>query len=420
MNYDEAMAFIHKTQNFGSRLGLERMRELCALLGDPQERLKFIHVAGTNGKGSTVTMIACALEDAGYTVGKYTSPYVYDFRERIEVNGAMIGKDELAALTERVAAACGKMEDHPTEFETVTAIAFLYYLERKCDFVVLEVGLGGRLDATNVISAPVCSVICSISLDHTHILGDTVEKIAAEKAGIIKEGRPCVAYPANPPEVIRVFERVCKERGSELIIPQSGGVSANTDGTFSFTRDGVRFTPSLKGRHQAYNAMTALEALKCAGTDEKYAQSGIARAALHGRYETICEKPLTIVDAGHNPSGVDSLLKTLKSDRRVKSPTLIFGMLADKDYAYAIRALADVAARMVCVTPDSPRALPAEKAAEVASMFCGDVTAFEDTEDAVREALRGLGGSTLVICGSFYVIDKTVKELERQLDKKLI
>ena len=420
MNYEEAMAFIHKTQNFGSRLGLERMRELCALLGDPQERLRFIHVAGTNGKGSTVTMIACALEDAGYTVGKYTSPYVYDFRERIEVNGTKIEKDELAALTERVAAACERMEDHPTEFETVTAIAFLYYLEKKCDYVVLEVGLGGRLDATNVITAPVCSVICSISLDHTHILGDTVEKIAAEKAGIIKPGCPCVAYPANPAEVTRVFENTCSQRGSRLIVPDGGKITANSDGTFAFVQNGVKFSPSLKGRHQAYNAMTALEALRIAGVDDKYAQSGIARAALHGRYETICEKPLTIVDAGHNPSGVDSLLKTLKSDRRVKAPTVIFGMLADKDYAYAIRAVASAASRMVCVTPDSPRALSCRDAAKIAEMFCTDVTAFDDAEGAVREALRGLGDSTLVICGSFYVIDKTVSELERQLDKKLI
>lgn len=416
MNYDESLAFVHKTLNFAARPGLERIEKLCSLLGNPQDSLKFIHVAGTNGKGSTVTMTACALEDAGYTVGKYTSPFVYDFRERIEVNGEMIGKDEFAKLAEKAAAACERMDDQPTEFELVTAIAFMYYKARGCDYVVLEVGLGGRLDATNIIKDPLVSVICSISLDHTHILGDTEEKIAFEKAGIIKEGRPCAVYPLNSESVTKLFEKTCKERGSKLCIPDISKltVKSTVNNKMVFEYKGTRYSPAMLGRHQIYNALTAITALEIIGIDTVHIASGIGRAAAHGRYEIISEKPRVILDAGHNRSGIESLMKSLKNDKKIKNLTVIFGMLKDKDYPFAIREIASAASKMICVTPDSPRALNAKDAKEIAELFCTKSFACDGPQDAVQRALSGIGNGTILVCGSFFIIDKIVKELKEQ------
>jgi len=298
MDYNKALEFIHKTLNFGSKPGLERIRELCERLSNPQDSLKFIHVAGTNGKGSTVTMISCALEDAGYKVGKYTSPYIFDFRERIEINGKMIEKDELAKITEVVANECAKMDDHPTEFEIVTAIAFVYFKQQNCDYVVLEVGMGGRLDATNIIKNPLVSVITSISLDHIQILGDTEEKIAKEKAGIIKDGMPCVAYPLNSDSVNAVFEKVCTQTNSKFYLPDLSKlkVKSTVNNKLSFDYKGVRYTPALLGTHQIYNSLTAITALEILNIETEHIQSGIARAVAHGRYEIISQKPRIIID----------------------------------------------------------------------------------------------------------------------------
>lgn len=417
MTYEQAENFIHKTLNFGSRPGLERVSELCKRLGDPQNELKFVHVAGTNGKGSTVTMISCALEDAGYKVGKYTSPYIYDFRERIEINGQMISREDLADITERVSIECEKMDDHPTEFEIVTAIAFVYFKEQKCDYVVLEVGLGGRLDATNIITSPLISVICSISLDHVQILGDTEEKIAFEKAGIIKEGCPCVAYPLNSESVTAVFKKICSERKSKLYIPDISKlkIKSTVNNKISFEYMGNPYAPSLLGRHQIYNSLTAITALEVLGIDTKHIASGIARTTLHGRYEIISEKPRIIVDAGHNKSGIDSLLKALKNDKKIGGRlTIVFGMLKDKAYQYAIRELASIASRMICVKPDSPRALSSYDMKNIAEMFCTDCYGFDDAKSAVELALSDTRG-TILVCGSFYVIDKVVKEFNSQL-----
>ena len=417
MDYVQATEYIHKTLNFGSKPGLERITELCRRLGDPQDRLRIIHVAGTNGKGSTVTMIACALEDAGFKVGKYTSPYVYDFRERIEINGEMISKDDLASIITTVAAQCNEMSDHPTEFEMITAAAFLYFLKEKCDYVVLETGLGGRLDATNTVKAPLVSVICSISLDHVKILGNTVEAIAAEKAGIIKQDCPCAIYPANPESVDRIFENVCKEKNSRLEKPDVTQLKIKSSGNKTlFDYKGVTYAPAMLGKHQIYNALTAITALEVLGISPEFASSGIARAVAHGRYEILCDKPRVILDAGHNRSGIEALLKALKNDKKVKKLTVIFGMLRDKDYPFAIRSLAEIATKMVCVTPDSPRALTANEAKEIAELFCTNCFACDNAGTAVRTALAGLSDGTLLICGSFYIIKNIVGQLNKELE----
>lgn len=418
MNYEQAEKFIHKTLNFGSKPGLERITELCQRLSNPQNDLKFIHVAGTNGKGSTVTMIACALEDAGFTVGKYTSPYVYDFRERIEVNGKMIPKDELAKITQIVEAECAKMDDHPTEFEVVTAIGFLYFKKMKCDYVVLEVGLGGRLDATNIITSPLASVICSISLDHIDILGDTEEKIAAEKAGIIKQGCPCVVYPKNNPSVTEVFENTCKRTDTKIYSADLSKLEKISvcDGKNSFVYNGVRYDTTLCGEHQIYNALNAITALNVLGIASEYIVSGVNRACAHARFETIHRNPRIIVDAGHNKDGVEQLLKTIKSDPDIKNLTVIFGMLKDKAYQFAIREIASIAKRMICVKPDSPRALSSFDMKNIAQMYCEECYGYDDAVSAVDTALKCTDNQdTILICGSFYIIEKVVKELNNRL-----
>ncbi len=418
MNYEQAEKFIHKTLNFGSRPGLERISELCQRLDNPQDDLKFVHVAGTNGKGSTVTMIACALEDAGYTVGKYTSPYVYDFRERIEVNGKMIEKNELAKIAATVEKACLEMDDHPTEFEVVTAIGFLYFKEKNCDYVVLEVGMGGRLDATNIIKSPCASVICSISLDHVQILGDTEEKIAGEKAGIIKDGCPCVAYADNSASVTEVFKEKCRQTRSDFYTADLSQLKVfppeNNKNVFEYK--GVRFDTTLHGGHQVYNALNAITALEVMGIDKKYIVSGVCRANAHARYETVFQSPRVIVDAGHNKDGVEQLISTLKADDRIDGLTVIFGMLKDKAYQFAIREIASLATRMICVKPDSPRALSSFDMKNIAEMYCDECYGYDDAKDAVDKALEAVGeNETILVCGSFYIIEKVVKELNARL-----
>ena len=222
MKYDEALSYIHSLERFGVRPGLDRMRELMRLLGNPQNTLKFLHIAGTNGKGSTSTIAACILKSAGYNVGLYTSPYVLDFRERIQLNGEMVSKQDLADITEKVRSAIEENNLLITEFEAVTAIAFLYYASKSCDYVVLEVGLGGRFDATNIISAPCVSVITLIGLDHTDVLGDTMEKIAFEKCGIIKEKSPVVSFPFQKPECLEIIKQTAKVNNCCLLTPNTG------------------------------------------------------------------------------------------------------------------------------------------------------------------------------------------------------
>lgn len=418
MNYEQAEQFIHKTLNFGSRPGLERISELCRRLGDPQNELKFVHVAGTNGKGSTVTMIACALQDAGYKVGKFTSPYVYDFRERIEINGEMISKEHLAEFTNIVKEQCEQMDDHPTEFEIITAIGFLYFKSQKCDYVVLEVGMGGRLDATNIINSPAVSVITSISLDHVQILGDTEEKIAYEKAGIIKNGCFCSVYPQNSAVVTKVFDKKCAEVGATMLKADLSQlkIMAVKEEKNVFEYKGVKYNTTFRGPHQIYNALNAITALEALGIDSKYIVSGVNRATAHARYEVINQSPRVIVDAGHNRDGVEQLIKTLKSDKKVKRLITVFGMLKDKEYQYAIREIASISNTMVCVTPDSPRALSCYEMKGIAEMFCTDCHAFDSADDAVKLALKkSTPNDTILVCGSFYVIEKVVKQLNTLL-----
>ncbi|MBO5913271.1 MAG: bifunctional folylpolyglutamate synthase/dihydrofolate synthase, partial [Clostridia bacterium] len=337
MNYTECLNYIHSLMRFGSRPGLERITELLNRLGDPQEKLNIIHVAGTNGKGSTCTFLSNVLRASGKKVGLYISPFVTVFNERIQINGQPISDDDLANYTERVKAVVERIPDDGcpiTEFEFITAVAFLYFFEQGCDAVVLEVGLGGRLDATNVISKPKVSVIARIALDHTSILGNTEAEIAFEKCGIVKNGCPVVTTADNIDEALEVIKQTAKERGCELKISNRNEAEILSSDIFgsNILWCGEEYRISLPGEHQVSNALNAVTAVKLAFPEItlENIKQGLSTTVFPARCEVISKEPLVILDGSHNPNGTGALADLLeKTD--IKNATAIVGFMADKD-----------------------------------------------------------------------------------------
>ncbi len=425
MNYNEAMQYIHGLMRFGSKLGLTRIQELLHRLENPQKKTKFIHVAGTNGKGSTVTMLSEILTHAGYRTGKYTSPYVFEFRERIAINGNMIEKDALCKLTERISFVCEQMKqdgfDDITEFEFITVLAFCYFAEQECDVVVLEVGLGGRFDATNVIDPPLVSVITPLSYDHTAVLGDSIEQIAFEKCGIIKTPSPVVLYPIQEQGALATVENTAVERGCAMVVPDVNELQVlQSDLTGNhFIYCGQEYQQGLLGEYQIYNALTVLE------TVELLRQSGliIARESvcygfenchMPARFDKVSDQPLIIMDAGHNPQGIDALtdLMDKMKDRRFR---IVFTVMADKEYEYAINALSKRADSFYAVTlADFPRALDANSIAQIAGKNCKKTMVADSVYDAVSKALMEIENDCLLICGSFYIMEQALSVLKNK------
>ncbi len=411
MNVQEALTYIHSVSWKGSVPGLSRTQELLHRLGDPQNKLKFIHIAGTNGKGSTAAMLASVLQAAGYRTGLYTSPYITCFNERMQVDGRMIDDDELAQITQELRPHAEAMEDHPTEFELVTAIAMVYFARHACDIVVLEVGLGGALDSTNVISQPEVAVICNIGLDHTEVLGDTLEKIAQAKAGIIKGG-DVVIYRGQA-SVEQVFADACARTGARLhradfdaIVP----VSAALDGqVFDYGARKALLLPLL-GAHQLKNAavvLTTVDVLIARGwhISEQALREGLRTVRWPGRFELLRREPIFIVDGGHNPQCMASLAENLKTYLAGRPITALTGVMADKDYSDMYRIVAPYISRYVTVTPDNPRALRAEALAEALRVYGKPVTACPTVAEGVAEALRQTGsGEAVVAFGSLYMV----------------
>lgn len=411
MTISEAMAFIHNVSWVGSKPGLSRTAELLDRLGNPQKKLKFVHIAGTNGKGSTAAMLSSILTAAGYRTGLYTSPYIRRFNERMQVCGTYISDEDLAAITESVRPHALAMEDSPTEFELVCAIAFQYFADQNCDIVVLEVGMGGRLDATNVIGPPECAVITSIGLDHTRELGDTVELIAAEKAGIIKPGCDVVMYEQRP-SVMEVVRNVCAEKSAVLRTADFSAILQLSDSregqTFSYkARKGLK--TGLLGTHQLKNAATALEAVdalieKGWSISEDAVSRGLIDTVWPARFEIVSQKPWFVIDGGHNPQGAmtaaDNLSKYFSNMRHV----LLIGVMADKDYNALTDILDLTADEYITVTPDNPRALPADKLAEHLKKYDKPVTVCKTVTDGV-EAAKKAAGNDGVACsvGSLYM-----------------
>lgn len=413
MTIEEARALIQGVEWRGSRPGLSRVRELLHRIGDPQDTLQFVHIAGTNGKGSTAAMLAAVLQAAGYTTGLFTSPFLEQFAERMQVNGQPIPDAELAAACETLQPCIAAMDDQPTEFELVTAAAMLWFQRRGCDIVVLEVGLGGRLDATNVIGAPACAVITNIGLDHTEILGDTLAQIAREKAGILKPGTRAVSYP-QVPEVRDVLRGTCARLGIPLTEADADAIEPlrdSVDGqTFSYR--GAVYDLPLLGRHQLRNAAVALEtvaALRARGwrIPDAAVHAGLAQVRWPARFEVLRRAPWFVLDGGHNPQCAQTVAENLRSYFPDSRRVLLVGVLKDKDYAGIFDALDPVADEYVCIAPDSQRALPAEELGKFLEKYGKDVTVCESIKDGVSMALDIAGDDPdTMICavGSLYSV----------------
>ena len=372
MTFEELSTFLHATSWQGSRLGLERMVELMALLGHPEQQLRFVHVAGTNGKGSIAAMLSSILTQAGYTTGLYTSPHLLQVNERMKINGIDISNEELLTLAESIRPAVEEMSDPPTEFERITAMALLYFQRRACQVVVLEVGLGGRLDATNVIPAPDAAVISNIALEHTAVLGNTLEQIAREKAGIIKPGSSVVLYHQNP-AVEAVVRTACQRKGASLSItaPTQGQMTSRTlEGQTLAYRNRNKLFLHLPGSYQEENAFAVLDTVDVLINEKGYhipdeaVRRGLSRVRWPGRLEVLRRDPLVLVDGAHNPDGVEALTVCLKEYFPKKKLTFVMGVMADKNYGEMLHMVAPLARRFITVTPESERALSSAQLAD--------------------------------------------------------
>ena len=411
MNYNEALEYIHSVNWTFCKPGLERITALCAALGDPQAGLRFIHVAGTNGKGSFCAMTAAILKSAGYKVGLFTSPYIKTFNERMMINGEMIGEQELADLTAFVRPIADAMTDKPTEFELITAIALLYFRRHHCDVVVLEAGMGGRLDSTNVIREPLLSVITGIALDHTAFLGDTVEKIAAEKAGIIKDARP-VLYGGEDTAARRVIANTAAARDSafhEVDYAALTVTHAGLDGA-AFDFGGYKdVNLNLLGTYQPRNAAVVLRAVDILRDEglsipERAVREGLATVTWRGRFELLASDPPIIFDGAHNAQGIAAAVDGIRHYFGGQKVYVMTGVLQDKDYQTIARTLATVAGRAFVLTPDNPRALAGEEYAALLESFGVPSTAYPSVKAAYAAAVAAArADNTPLIClGSLY------------------
>ena len=412
MNINEVLDYIHSVCWKGMVPGLGRTNTLLEKMGNPHKELKFIHIAGTNGKGSTAAMTASILRKAGYRTGLYTSPYIYQFGERMQVDGELIPDDELVAITEYVKPLADSMEETPTEFELITCIAFEYFKRKQCDIVVLEVGLGGLLDATNVIPCPEVAVITNIGLDHTDILGNTLEEIAFNKAGIIKKNGHAVIYRGTA-GVEKVFEDTCREKNTKLKKANFDGLKLKSHDLFEQVFDCGEYKDlhlPLLGDHQLHNAAVVLavaETLIEKGwkISKENIYDGIRDVSWPGRFDIVSRDPLFIIDGGHNPQCLEALVKNIQDYLAGRRVIALTGVLADKDYGDMYKPVMPLIEQFVCVTPPNPRRLPAEELAQHLTGVGAIATACEDIPTGVRKAIQLAGADGVVLCfGSLYTI----------------
>lgn len=425
-SYEEALAFIHGALKLGSKLGLANITALLDRLGNPEARLRFIHIAGTNGKGTTASSLAAILKAAGYKTGAYTSPFVYRFNERIQIDGEPVSDVLLAEKTWQVQKACGRMVEeglaHPTEFEIVTAVAFLCYAELGCDFVALEVGLGGRLDATNVIKNPLCTAICRIGYDHMEYLGNTLSEIAGEKCGILKEGVPAVIYGEQPEEAMEVIREECRKKKAALRLSLEPEITACSHRGSTFSAAGYErlFLP-LAGEHMVKNVCVTLEIVsvlreKGILVPDAAVREGLRNVKHRGRLETISENPLFILDGAHNADGIEALCEAIHRLFTGKKIVFITGMLADKEYEKAMEKTAGLAESVITVSVPSPRTLSAEALCEAAAPYHKKVYAAKTIEEAVGRA-QGENPDVILAFGSLYMLGDVYKA-QKAFEKK--
>lgn len=424
MNYEEAITYIFDKNWRGSKLGLSRTKELLSRLGNPQDTLKFIHVAGTNGKGSVCAMLASILKQSGYQVGLYTSPAIRGFNERIQCNGSPIGNADLAEIVTDISRCADAMEDRPTEFELVTAIGMEYFRRKACDFVVLEVGLGGALDSTNVIRTPEAAVITAIDYDHMRELGGTMESIASAKAGIIKPGGDVIFY-GNNKTAETVIAAKCAEQRAHLTLADYGSIHIQKAGiegiTFGYDMGGRQLQSlyiPLAGTYQVCNAALALTAIE--RLTHKYAipeeavYQGLAQVKWPGRFELLSKAPAFIVDGAHNPHGIRGTAQSLAQYYPGQKVRLVMGVMADKDVAQMLDAILPVAESVYAVTPQNPRAMDSRELAEeislrgISAKACGSVT--DGVKTVFAEASRQ---DTICALGSLYMYGEVVDAVNR-------
>ena len=419
MKYEEAMKYITEVGNFGSNYGLERTYKLLEHLGNPERDLKLIHIAGTNGKGSTTSMITEILMGEGYKVGMYTSPFIEEFEERIQINRNNIPKESLAILMDEIKVAVDKVIEagynHPTEFEIITVLMLLYFKKENIDFGVIEVGLGGTLDSTNVIK-PIIQVITSISFDHTNLLGNTLEKIAREKAGIIKKGIPTVIYPQQE-EVLKVIKNKCFVMDSELYIANNENLKfkniVNLDKPYQLLKynNEIDILLPLLGEHQIINLSVAMQAIEVLNNkniiDISIANivKSIKNVSWKGRLEVLSNNPYVVIDGAHNIQGIKTLSRNIKKYFKYENLYLILGILADKDVEEMIKIITPMAKKVYSVTPNSIRGELAESLKDEVSKFNKNCKAFDKYEEAYLEALNDASEKDLILAsGSLYMI----------------
>lgn len=416
MNYEEAMNFIQNTNKFGSVLGLDNIRELLERLGNPQDQLRVVHIAGTNGKGSTLAFLAGIFRESGYRAGRYVSPASFSYEERFRINEENISKKDLCFYMEKIKNVAEEMVkdglSHPTMFEIETALSFLYFLDKKVDVVLLETGMGGRLDATNVVKKPIATVIASIGMDHMQFLGDTLEKIASEKAGIIKEGCPVISYD-NTKEVNEVIKNKAKQMHAKVTFVNSAGIrvlqeSLNGE-SFSYRSSDGRWYEKIEipllGRHQINNAALALETLNVIKNyyciSDFQTEDGMRKTIWRGRIEILEREPMVICDGAHNPDGAKSLLSFLQNNFTNQRLIYIMGVLSDKDYEQMVQILAPAADKIYTVAPDNPRALSSRDLCNCISKYHQNVEERQRLAECLSEVRqKAEKDDVIIICGT--------------------
>ena len=416
MNYEEAMNFIQNTNKFGSVLGLDNIRELLERLGNPQDQLRVVHIAGTNGKGSTLAFLAGIFRESGYRAGRYVSPASFSYEERFRINEENISKKDLCFYMEKIKNVAEEMVkdglSHPTMFEIETALSFLYFLDKKVDVVLLETGMGGRLDATNVVKKPIATVIASIGMDHMQFLGDILEKIASEKAGIIKEGCPVISYD-NTKEVNEVIKNKAKQMHAKVTFVNSAGIrvlqeSLNGE-SFSYRSSDGRWYEKIEipllGRHQINNAALALETLNVIKNyyciSDFQTEDGMRKTIWRGRIEILEREPMVICDGAHNPDGAKSLLSFLQNNFTNQRLIYIMGVLSDKDYEQMVQILAPAADKIYTVAPDNPRALSSRELCNCISKYHQNVEERQRLAECLSEVRqKAEKDDVIIICGT--------------------
>lgn len=420
MKYEEALDYLRSFGRVPATTDLHRIKRLLAGLGNPQDSLKFLHIAGTNGKGSVAAFCASALKESGYRTGLYISPFVVRINERIQINGEYIPDDLFASVIEKVKSVADKNRDDYAQFDILTAAALEWYARNYCDIVVLETGLGGRLDATNAVMKTVVSVITSVSYDHTEILGNTIEEIAYEKAQIIKEGCCAVVYPVQEKGAFDIISQTAERKHAELNVPDLSGLEI-TDSSLEYTKFRYKdndYIITMAGRHQVLNAVTAIEALDELSYNGYYnlikekIVLGLMKASNPARFETVSGKPAVILDGAHNPSGTQALADTVREYLGGRKTAFVVAMMRDKNTDESVKNISSAASEIIVTQIDNPRCMAAGELADVVSKYCGSVSVCTDPAQAVDMAVAS-GADAVVVCGSLYLVSEVRKKFVR-------